>query len=330
MKNLLPLLTALVLFFSGCTQQIERISEILITAELMNTDPENAIHLIGYVNREDTVDLKRQVPFEFVLPDAEEKEPGKVIFESLARETYLYLDTVDQEKADQYLRKCLVSDQLMMKAVAYKYLAEKERAAHNYEKAFDYMDQYIALKDTIHKAGEEKVKVELSGKYDLEKLSAENFVLELKKTQNKRIYGIIVSLLLFLFLVSSLISGSMIKRKEKELIENQRLVQEYNSKILENEMIIKENQKLLAQKDLQLNEIRERVSENEKLEVQNQSLKEKIREKEELYNQYLEKSKSEYVQENQELILKFDKLRRRKEILLEQVIRKKLSSFPVA
>ncbi|MCD7978210.1 MAG: hypothetical protein LUG51_14045 [Tannerellaceae bacterium] len=64
------------------------------------------------------------------------------------------------------------------------------------------------------------------------------------------------------------------------------------------------------------------MSENEKLEVQNQSLKEKIREKEELYNQYLEKSKSEYVQENQELILKFDKLRRRKEILLEQVIRK--------
>ncbi|MCC8199913.1 MAG: hypothetical protein LIP06_15460 [Tannerellaceae bacterium] len=108
----------------------------------------------------------------------------------------------------------------------------------------------------------------------------------------------------------------------KELIKNRRLVEEYNTQIIENEQIIENNRKLLAQKDIELHEAKERVDENEKLEVQNQLLKEMVRKKEKVYKQYLEKHKNEYLEEHQELHLRYNRLRRRKEILLEQVIRK--------
>lgn len=322
MKNSLLILIVFVIGLSGCTKQIERISDLLITVDLLTTNPGEALSILEHISQPDTSGLKDLLPFESLVSDSTQENSTKAIFDSLLKNTYAYLDTVDKEIAHLYLQKWIREDQLMIRAVAYKYLADQEISKNDYKSAIDYMDHYIALRDSIYDTDQKKIDEVIAQKYDQEKLEAENYVLKLKKAQSQKIYAMIIGALLLLLLLSFYIYRKIINRMVNELIKNRRLVEEYNIQIIENEQIIEKSRKLLAQKDIELHEAKERVDENEKLEVQNQLLKEMVRKKEKVYKQYLEKHKSEYLEEHQELHLRYNRLRRRKDILLEQVIRK--------
>ncbi|MCD8265081.1 MAG: hypothetical protein LUD02_13790 [Tannerellaceae bacterium] len=109
--------------------------------------------------------------------------------------------------------------------------------------------------------------------------------------------------------------------KEGELLKSRELIRKHKAKMLENEFIIAQNLEQLSEKELQLVENQQKILENEKLICQNRKLQQEIEKCEEAYHQYVENSRNSFLKENEELMVRYERLKRREEQLMDKLIR---------
>lgn len=168
-------------------------------------------------------------------------EPGSIAI-TLINIGTVYINAKQYPKADKYFNEALeIAQRIGAKAEikdAYYGLAVNAQQQKDYEKAYNYLDKYAAIKDSIFNEESSMMVAEIQTKYETEKKEQEIVLLnkdkELQATKIKRQktvnYSIWSGLILFIFFSGFLYNRIKITRKQKQIIEDQKVVVEEKNK----------------------------------------------------------------------------------------------------
>lgn len=191
------------------------------------------------------------------------------------------------DSAYYYYKKTLFSDNIYTLRSAYRSLYILSKKQGKYAEAIDYNEKMWNWADSIQSLEHNKAIIEIQEKYDQQKVLNEKNQLQIEKNRTLRI-GLFVSI----FLLSSIIIAIYkLFRKKKQLQKSKEQINEYQQKIISNEILINKNrnhiEELLHQIEISRN-IKEQVDEeyqtllmklqcqNEKLHNENDELQTKI------------------------------------------------------
>lgn len=166
----------------------------------------------------------------------------------------LYLNKKEKQKAEIYLRKAQIptNNPFTPVGINYKYyrLHKEEK---NYEKALNYLEQYMIVEDSIDRISQNMNIIEAEKKHNHLQIQNENKQLRINKQHNYIILFILLFLCSFLIIMYLL----TIKQKNKHIGKQQHLINEQNKKIYTVSIELQQRNKDLQQ---QFNYIKEAKS----------------------------------------------------------------------
>lgn len=178
----------------------------------------------------------------------------------------LFLISQDYDSARYYYNKAIDTEDIYLKAALYDDLSKLEENRRNYKESLFYKSQYVLAIDSVKELTRTKDLLELQHVYDVTVLQNENNKLKLEKQKRNNLILWITLISIFIIAISYHYYNREKRKKDKQLIAKDNLVQLAKSQLQSKTIQILQNQNELLEKERELssyeqerNELKEKI-----------------------------------------------------------------------